>query len=205
MTPFYERGGVTIWNQDCRDVLPGLQAGSATLVVTDPPYGVDKAAWDGVFPTFWIADALRIAGRVLCMSGSAALIQAGSAFGSAYRDVICLNATNGMTRSPIAFGNWFPVIAAGDWKWDGRPSLIRFSVSTEEEIDHPSPKPIQAMRRLLTYFSKPEDVILDPFMGSGTTLRAAKDLGRRAIGIEINEAYCEIAANRLRQEVMVFA
>jgi site-specific DNA-methyltransferase (adenine-specific) len=60
------------------------------------------------------------------------------------------------------------------------------------------------MTELIALFSNPDDVILDPFMGSGTTLRAAKDLGRRAIGIEINERFCHIAVECLRQEVFTF-
>lgn len=68
--------------------------------------------------------------------------------------------------------------------------------------DHPSPKPEQVMRRLVEVVTTAGQTVLDPFMGSGTTLRAAKDLGRRAIGIELEERYCEIAAKRCAQEVL---
>ena len=68
--------------------------------------------------------------------------------------------------------------------------------------DHPSPKPEQVMRRLVEVVTTAGQTVLDPFMGSGTTLRAAKDLGRKAIGIELEERYCEIAAQRCAQEVL---
>lgn len=68
--------------------------------------------------------------------------------------------------------------------------------------EHESAKPLPLMVRIVAALSDPGDIILDPFMGSGTTVRAAKDLGRRAIGIEIDERYCEIAAKRLAQEVL---
>jgi site-specific DNA-methyltransferase (adenine-specific) len=69
-------------------------------------------------------------------------------------------------------------------------------------VDHPCPKPVTFMRWVVERCTASADTVLDPFMGSGTTLRAAKDLGRRAIGIEIEERYCEIAARRLAQEVL---
>ena len=71
-----------------------------------------------------------------------------------------------------------------------------------EPIDHPSPKPEPLIHRMLQVVTDDDDLVLDPFMGAGTTLRAAKNLGRRAIGIEIEERYCEIAARRMAQEVL---
>ena len=71
-----------------------------------------------------------------------------------------------------------------------------------QENGHPRPKPEGLFRALIKTCTEAEQTILDPFMGSGTTLRAAKDLGRYAIGIEIEEKYCSIAAKRMAQSVM---
>ena len=72
----------------------------------------------------------------------------------------------------------------------------------KERTKHPTQKPVELMRHMIESMSRKDDIILDPFLGSGTTLRAAVDLGRRAVGIEIDEEYCEIAARRLAQEVL---
>ena len=73
-----------------------------------------------------------------------------------------------------------------------------------DDKDHIAEKPLPVAAWLFETVH-PEAVTLDPFMGSGTTLRAAKDLGRRAIGIEIEERYCELAAKRMEQEVLFSA
>jgi site-specific DNA-methyltransferase (adenine-specific) len=72
----------------------------------------------------------------------------------------------------------------------------------QEPVDHPSPKPQALMARLIEVVTPPGGVVLDPFMGAGTTVRAALDIGRRAVGIEVVEKYCEIAAKRLAQGVL---
>ena len=80
----------------------------------------------------------------------------------------------------------------------GTGNVLRFP--RQEPIDHPSPKPEGLMQKLIAAVTPPGGLVLDPFMGSGTTLRAAKTLGRRAIGIECDRGYCDVAVARLRQE-----
>jgi site-specific DNA-methyltransferase (adenine-specific) len=86
--------------------------------------------------------------------------------------------------------------------FDANAQLIDHPIAATnaERLGHPTQKPLRVMRWCLS-FAPDAQTILDPFMGSGTTLRAAKDLGRRCIGIEISPEYCAIAAERLRQEV----
>ena len=93
----------------------------------------------------------------------------------------------------------------GDWTWNqSSASLLSvWSIAQDRTPDgHPCPYPDAIPLRCIAATTIEESIILDPFMGSGTTLRAAKDLGRRAIGIEIEERYCEIAAKRMAQEVL---
>lgn len=88
------------------------------------------------------------------------------------------------------------------WSDDARavPNIVRTRPVPNDL--HPTTKPVDLSGQFIEWHTAPGDLVLDPFMGSGTTLRAAKDTGRRAIGVEIEERYCEIAAKRLSQEVL---
>jgi site-specific DNA-methyltransferase (adenine-specific) len=85
----------------------------------------------------------------------------------------------------------------------GIPNVIQCVRDNNE--DHPSPKPVALIQKLLQVVAETGDLVVDPFMGAGSTLRAARNLGLQAIGIEIEERYCEIAVRRLQQSVMTFA
>jgi hypothetical protein len=87
------------------------------------------------------------------------------------------------------------------WNGGGKAAVWTFGTAKANRPDHPCPKPLGLMTQLVEQFTDLENVILDPFMGSGTTLVAAKHLGRRAIGIEIEERYCEIAARRCAEPI----
>ena len=201
MTPYYQDDAVTIYHGDCREIMPSIEA---DVLVTDPPYGIGKADWDGALPI----DVLNIAGMV---TESAAIMPGVWNIGrmpeliggQTYVWTLSAYLTNGMTRGAIGFGNWIPVLLyarAGVSLHQKDGDARAFVVGTEDKPDHPSPKPLRVMTWVISRM--PAGLILDPFMGSGTTLLAAKTLGRRAIGIEIEERYCEIAARRCSQEVL---
>ena len=200
MKPYYDHAGIVIYHGDCREVLPSL---SAKAVISDPPYGVNFRgnAWDSEIPD-WIGLA-RIAAPIVAFSTGTLTM-----WDYPRPDwVLCWARPASNSRSKVGgFSHWSPILVYGAGKWDvDFLSIHAMAVGNENlGLEHPSPKPEKLMKWLIEGCSESGDVILDPFMGSGTTLRAAKDLGRRAIGIEIEEKYCEIAAKRLSQEVMSF-
>jgi len=197
MTERVEIGDAVLYLGDCLEILPTLPKVDA--VVTDPPYGIRKAEWDETFPTAWMenlqSDRLALMPGIWNLPACPRQIAA-----MKYRWTLAGHLTNGMTRGCVGFGNW---IACLLYSADG-VSLHRldgdvrdFAVGTEPKPNHPSPKPLPYMLWIVGRITDPGMLVLDPFMGSGTTGVACAQLGRRFIGIEIEPRYFEIACRRI--------
>jgi hypothetical protein len=199
VSPYYDEDGITIYHGDCREVLPGLAFDS---VVTDPPY----YGREDLFDTAAVAEAMQaIAARPAFIFWPAI-----GDYPLGVPDAVHVwhKAIPIHPRSEIgnAAGHQYERILA--YGLGAKCEVFRvaaimpnFAACRLELTEHPTQKPVDLVRRLV---ARTEDTVLDPFAGSGTTLRAAKDLGRKAIGIELSEAYCEIAAKRLAQGVLDF-
>jgi DNA modification methylase len=225
--PYYDRDGIQIFCGDCREILPTLKA---DVVVTDPPFGIDDgesrrgpgktagnkckgfindwhppSEWDRELDPLWLPVALDI--------GPVAL------FGHwrkrrAFEDVVGMEPRAEIVwRKDTHVGPPAPVAAQDERIWifareAFKPARFDTSVWDEPIIPtwsykrHKNEKPVALMRRLVALM--PGKSLVDPFAGSGTTLVAAKLEGRRAIGIEIEEKYAEIAAKRLAQGTLDF-
>ncbi|AOQ23070.1 Modification methylase DpnIIB [Moorella thermoacetica] len=91
-----------------------------------------------------------------------------------------------------------------DWRLGQHPDYLILPTNADGKRLHPTQKPLRLAETLVAYWSRPGDLILDPFLGSGTTVLAAKRLGRKCIGIEQDEKYCRVAAERCRQGFLQF-
>ncbi len=217
LTPYYQHGGITIYHGDCREILPQLEpVDLVDLVLTDPPYGVGfsgkKTKQTSTNPSYLGADSDLgpIVIRMCKSFASRMIVTPGNRLCFRYPEpdeLGCIFCPSGAGLGRWGFTMMHPILYYGKCPYlsaqrGHRPNSFS-SFKTQGPNGHPCPKPLEWMKWLVLKGSvQTSDTILDPFMGSGTTLRAAKDLGRRAIGIEIEEKYCEIAAERLRQEVL---
>jgi DNA modification methylase len=201
MTPYYQDGAVTIYHGDCREIMPALSG--VDLVLTDPPYGI------GLIYGEETRDSTEVFKEILQLLTEWPLPTAFTLPSTRLFDLPLRPDWIGVWHKPMAMGFWNTLFyphweAICFYRFEGK--LERDDVwvaNTEKPNGHPTPKPLNLWKPLLSCL--PGETTLDPFMGSGTTLRAAKDLGRKAIGIEIEERYCEIAANRMAQSVMELA
>jgi len=211
--PYYSDDAVVIYNCDCRDVLPSLP--KVDLVLTDPPYGIGEAAGKNYSRGNWAPpkryeikdwDDKPITQELLDMvihSARHSII-----FGGNYYQVPAsscwlvwdkVNGDSDFADCELAWTNFKTAVRKYEWKWQG---MLQQAGTPKDIRSHPTQKPSGLFSLILANYSKEGDLILDPFLGSGTTLVCAKKLGRKAIGIEIEEKYCHIAATRCSQSVM---
>ncbi len=213
MKVYYQDEWVQIYLGDCRDILPQLP--KVDLVLTDPPYGIDIASKD------------RVGGSVLA-NNTQHLI---SDWDSKPIDGFVMGCVIQQGKQAMIFGGnyytlppspcWLVWNKRGDypsnnfadceliWTSMDKPSriykylwqgMLQQDMKNKEKHYHPTQKPVSLMKWCILQADEPQ-TILDPFMGSGSTLVACKSLNRRCIGIEIEEKYCEIAAKRCSQGV----
>jgi len=210
LTPYYEQDGIAIYHGDCREILD-TRTQFALAVVTDPPYGTGQKIKYDVYRDY-MPQWIELMTWLLELECPMAFTMSHSRLFDLPKKpqwIGCWDKvfTGGIVHvgaspswEPICFYN-LPAGDRGKPRWDdifrvpphGHPAWKQ-----DEANGHPCPKPVGLYKKLIGVM--PEDrIIVDPMMGSGTTLRAAKDSGRRAIGIDLSEAYCEIAAKRLAQ------
>lgn len=210
MKPYYDEDGITIYCGDCREILPTLAP--VDLVLTDPPFNAGKNfANDALAPIEFRAFCNRFALDLFQLKPPNVVVEVGKDDSVMRQEIeryfefkysICLNYTNSMRNGAIGYSNWGLALwfSLGGRCHERYKDRIDSELhSTKSAFTHPSPKEVRHYKNLARMFCPAGGTALDPFMGSGTTLRAAKDLGLRAIGIELEEKYCEIAAERLRQ------
>lgn len=215
--PYYDEAGVTIYNADCLDVLP--QLGEIDIIVTDPPYGINggrggtsKARGKGNYESDfedtpdYIRDVVIKAlfevakWKTLVVTPGFTNISSyppADSFGVFYSPAAAGRQRFGFAdANPILYYGWHHLQGKGasqcSWVMTQRP----------EKNGHPCPKPEPAWAKLVAKVATRDMVLVDPFMGSGTTMRICKDHGIRCVGIELSQAYCDIAISRLSQDVL---
>ena len=210
MIPYYDSGGITIYHGDCREILPTLDF---QAIVTDAPYGVGINYGAFSDTPLEVHELAQFMAPFLASAGSAAVLCGVPQMWLWPQPnwVLCWSywpSTN--TFCSWGFSQWQPVLVYGKdpyltQRLGPHPTIIDYARPPEPDgKGHPCPKSSILMRKVIKRAMLPGAFIVDPFMGSGTTLVAARDQDHRAIGIEIEERYCALAVKRLSQGVLPF-
>ena len=212
MKPYYQDEWVTIYHGDCREILPQLE--KVDLVLTDPPYGIGIAKWDTTdYYDMLFEESYRLLGdgRYGFIFSSKKNFQR-PPFA---HDIFAVTKNFAQYRQHLGMIDaWYPIIyfVKGKPRKDVTPKRNWFLLNTantsrnkdnpKTDNEHKTPKNMDIIKHIIENYSVGSNIILDPFLGSGTTAYCAKKLNRKCIGIEIEERYCEIAAKRCSQSVM---
>ena len=232
MKPYYEQDGITIYHGDCMEVMPNLHDVGLVLTSPPYNLDMTgyNAEWDRLATGYdihsdsmphdeYVAwqqrvtracwDALADDGALFynhkpMIGGTRPVRLPLELVGSLpVRQIVIWDRGSGFNRNPTHFvpvSEWVLIVAKARFRITTRSMDDVWRVPFETGNEHPAPFPLSLARRAVA--ATAAGVVVDPFMGSGTTLRAALDCNRKAIGIELSERYCEIAANRLAQGVL---
>ena len=221
--PFYEDEYCQIYNDDCLMIMPALRPlRDLAIIITDPPYGINAdqrrgdtgrnkhikqrdyhyGDWDSVKIDDVCLYMMKFISREQIIFGGNYY---GDVLGSAKGWIVWDkdNGDNLYADCELAWTSFDKAVRKIKHKWHG---FLQQNMKEKEYREHPTQKPLPVMREVCEVYSTQADIIIDPFMGSGTTLVAAKTLGRKAIGIEKDKNYCEIAVKRLQatQQRLIF-
>ena len=226
MRPYYEHAGITIYCGDCREVLGGGVV-KADLLCTDPPYGLGlgrkvnrqgrgikchqtglskgkaikpreygDSGWDDAPPTDADIDLIRSCATYQIIFGGNYFALPPSKCWLVWDK---LRGDTDFADCELAWTNLSKSVRRIAYRWNG----FLVDPNSRDVRVHPTQKPLEVMRWAILQAPESCRTVLDTYMGSGTTLEAAKALGLSAIGIEQDEHYCEIAAQRLEQEILI--
>lgn len=211
MKPYYEHGGITIYHGDCREVFFSLAGIDA--VVTDPPYGIGASTgvgkygrdkWGGPNDLKWDAAPPDVETlRAMITKAPYSIVWGMNYFAlPPTRNYLVWDKGAGFADRSFA------ECELAWCSWDANAKIFKrdpLAARDYRRKTHPTQKPVSLMRWCIGLIPGHPRTILDTYMGSGSTLVAAKELGLRAIGVEAVEKYCEDAARRLAQETLICA
>ena len=215
-SPYYSHNGIAVYLGNCIEVMATMPAESIDFVLTDPPYLVNYTGrWDGDRKAIvgdddadWLYPAFSEIYRLMkpdtfCLSfygwpHCELFASAWKAIGfRLVSHIVFVKNVWGLGKMTRGQHETSFLLAKGKPKPFGKPISDVVEWTREQNAIHPNQKPLDALYPILSCYAPESALVLDPFMGSGSTLRAAKDMGMKAIGIEIEEQYCAGAVRRL--------
>ena len=194
---------------DCLEGMKQIEDKSIDLILTDPPYGVDK---EGIAndKTLWAYElnykrVLKNSGVLIIFTSTKYLKKVLNLINLPYKWQFIWYCSNNMIAGGMGFAKYTSALIFSEGNiFRNAQDCREYPAGTNElkNINHPTPKPTKIIRYLLEKYSEEDELVLDPFMGSGTTAVACKQLNRNFIGFEINQEYVDIANKRLAQETL---
>lgn len=211
MNPYYQRDGVTIYHGDCLEIMPQLEQ-KFDLILTDPPWPNLTAGMNTTDPFklmvrfYGIISKTQNSEKMIlifgCDSDPRIISDVPKQFN--FFNTCWIRRVPPFFKGPkfigadvaYIFGNFKSPTGLGKKVYNQEMDMVSCG---ERICSHPAPRNQKCINKMLSIYSQHKETIFDPFLGSGTTLVAAAELGREAVGIEIEEKYCEIAVKRIEK------